>query len=957
MLKAEGSRSLTRQSSMMTLKKMGLGIVAVLFRVGSASASFYEYTYQGNPFDTFVPGSEPSQFTSKNAVVFSFVTNSVIPISTTFDLTNIVGGNFVLSPNVISWSVTDGKFSYGSSTVSSYLTNAFVTTNSAGNIVSWQFVTETNPNFFNPSSTIVSCGTAPCISSIGHSGVYAGEFDQVTPLIGQFLYAGYAATPGFWASPSLTPPPVPTQFWDGATTVGDGIVHGGSGTWNNSATNWAMSNGLSNTSWQAGIAVFAGAAGTVTVGDAISYQGLQFSTTGYTLTATGGGTLIPTGIAPVTVDAGLTATISASITGSGGLQTTGPGTLILSGANGYSGGTTISAGTLVLGNGGTTGSIAGSIIDDGTLAIDHSDTFTLGAGVSGSGGLAQIGSGTTVVAATETYTGATSVNAGVLEVDGSIASSSLTSVNNGGMLIGVGTVGNTQINSGGTFAPGAAGVPGTSMTVQGNLAFQSGALYLVQINPATSTLANVVTGTATLAGNVLAVFAPGKYMMHYYTILQSAGLNGTFAGLGTVNLPTDFVAILTYNADDVMLNIAANLPPAGLNGNQSNVANTLNNFFNSGGTLTPNFLTLFGSTGGNLANALSQLSGEASVDAEATAFKSMNQFLSMILDPFVDGRSGPPGGSALGFAPDQPASFPPDIALAYDSVLKAQPRAAAFDDRWTVWGASYGGAANTSGNPVVGSTNFTAQTFGFAAGMDRHFTPDFVAGFALAGGGTHWGLAEGLGSGRSDAVQAGVYATKYFGLAYVAANVAFANNWFTTNRTAFGGDQLTAGFNGHSYGGRVEAGYRYALPAMWTIAPYGALQVQNFHTPRYSETDLTAGGFGLTYNAMSAYDTRSELGARFDEPITLYGMPVQLRARLAWAHDWVDNPALQAVFQALPGSNFIVNGAAVPKNSALTTAGAELHLTRAMSFLAKFDGEFASRSQTYAGTGTLRYAW
>jgi uncharacterized protein with beta-barrel porin domain len=133
--------------------------------------------------------------------------------------------------------------------------------------------------------------------------------------------------------------------------------------------------------------------------------------------------------------------------------------------------------------------------------------------------------------------------------------------------------------------------------------------------------------------------------------------------------------------------------------------------------------------------------------------------------------------------------------------------------------------------------------------------------------------------------------------------------------------------------------------------------VQNFHTPQYSETDLTGGGFGLTYNAMSAYDTRGELGARFDEPTTLNGMPLTLRARLAWAHDWVDGPALQAVFETLPGANFIVNGAAVPKNSALTTAGAELHLTQAWSLLAKFDGEFAKVSQTYAGTGTLRYAW
>ena len=49
------------------------------------------------------------------------------------------------------------------------------------------------------------------------------------------------------------------------------------------------------------------------------------------------------------------------------------------------------------------------------------------------------------------------------------------------------------------------------------------------------------------------------------------------------------------------------------------------------------------------------------------------------------------------------------------------------------------------------------------------------------------------------------------------------------------------------------------------ITPYAALQVQDFHTPGYSETDLTGGGFAQSYNSMSATDTRSELGARFDD--------------------------------------------------------------------------------------------
>ena len=192
--------------------------------------------------------------------------------------------------------------------------------------------------------------------------------------------------------------------------------------------------------------------------------------------------------------------------------------------------------------------------------------------------------------------------------------------------------------------------------------------------------------------------------------------------------------------------------------------------------------------------------------------------------------------------------------------------------------------------------------------------------------------------------------------------LAFTNHWMTTNRIAFAGDQLDARFNAQSYGARVETGYRLPPPfpnggGRFGATPYAALQTQWFHTPNYSETDLTGGGFGLSYNAMTATDTRSELGARFDDRATVNDMPLILRARAAWAHDWVTNPTPAAVFQALPGANFIVNGATPPKNSALASAGAELHLTAKWSLTAKFDGEFAAGSQTYAGTGTLRYTW
>jgi uncharacterized protein with beta-barrel porin domain len=395
--------------------------------------------------------------------------------------------------------------------------------------------------------------------------------------------------------------------------------------------------------------------------------------------------------------------------------------------------------------------------------------------------------------------------------------------------------------------------------------------------------------------------------------------------------------------------------------NQNNVATALNNFFNNGGTLPPNFLSIFGLSGPALAHALSQLSGEDGTDADKGAFQLMSDFLNLMLDPWTGGAGGGSGGAtgggASGFAANDQPRLPPDVALAYDSALGTQPQPQNFAQRWSAWGSAFGGTNTTDGDPVAGSSNVTVNDYGFAGGMDYHVTPDALFGFALAGGGTNWNLAQNLGSGRSEAFEAGLYGKTDIGPAYIAAALAFSNNWFTTNRIAPLGDQLTAKFQGQDYAGRVEAGYRVAVLPMVGVTPYAAVQAQAFRTPSYSETDLSGAGFGLSYNAMNATDTRTELGARFDDLIIAGSMPLVVRSRLAWAHDWVSNPSLDAVFQALPGASFVVNGAAVPANSALASAGAELHMTSNWSLQAKFDGEFAAGAQTYAGTGTLKYAW
>jgi uncharacterized protein with beta-barrel porin domain len=671
--------------------------------------------------------------------------------------------------------------------------------------------------------------------------------------------------------------------------------------------------------------------------------------------------------------------------GTGGAANAGGGSGITSGGNGGSGGT----GALV-GNGGmisNAGTLLGGNGGKGGNVINGSDT----AGNGGNGGNAAFfgNGGSGMLSNTGTMTGGAGGNAGLLLGAGGtggqggrggagVVGAGITIINNGtiqggmggdgatradaimfmggtNLLTGTGTVGSFTLTGGSTFAPGS-GSAGSAMTVSGNLAFQSGAIYLIQVSPAAASFANV-SGSATLAGSVQTVFAPGGYVFRQYTILHSSGLSGSFSGVSG-NVAAGFAESLSYSATDVFLNLTAIVPTSGLSRNQSNVANTLNAFFNGGGTLPASFGPVFGLTGGNLGTALSQLSGEAATGAQQGAFQLGGQFLGIMLDPFVDGRGAGGSGPALGFAPEQPA-LTDEIARAYADVLKAPAmKASAFAARWSAWGGAYGGANRTSGDPaIVGSHDLNARAAGVAGGFDYRITPDTVVGFAVAGGGTNWSLAQGLGGGRSDAFQAGVYGATRSGPAYLAAALAYTEHWMSTDRFAFAGDHLTASFNAQSFGGRLEGGYRFATP-LSGVTPYAALQAQSFRRPGYSETDVNGGGFGLAFNGRTATDTRAEVGARFDRVAAASRDWVfTLRSRLAWAHDWVDDPTLTPLFQALPGASFVVNGAAPANNSALASAGAELRFAGGVTLLAKFDGEFAAHASTYAGTGTLRYTW
>ena len=154
-------------------------------------------------------------------------------------------------------------------------------------------------------------------------------------------------------------------------------------------------------------------------------------------------------------------TYAGVLSGSGSLSKTGSGILTLSANNTYTGATTLAAGTISINRAaalGTSGNITfgGGALQYGTgitadlssriknststILIDtnsNNATFSSAVDSTNSGGLTKNGTGTLTLSAANTYTGATTVNAGTLQAaaTGALANSTVINVNGGSFLV------------------------------------------------------------------------------------------------------------------------------------------------------------------------------------------------------------------------------------------------------------------------------------------------------------------------------------------------------------------------------------------------------------------------------------------------------------------------------------------------------------------------------------------
>ena len=234
-------------------------------------------------------------------------------------------------------------------------------------------------------------------------------------------------------------------YWDGvagwnATAPGAG----GTGSWADGSGSWDASKKAN----------FAGTAGTVTAATVTASNGLAFTTTGYTLT---GGTItlagVSIGLNAITTgtDGSVTTTINSALAGSAGIQKLGQGTLVLGGANTFTGGLTLSSGTLQISSDSNLGDAAGAVTLNGALKTTANVSLGSSRVISG-GGTLDIAPGTTLTSnGSFNLTSTNLSNAGTLDLQGATRS------------VGVLTFGTAAVVNG-TGAISASGLTATNVT-------------------------------------------------------------------------------------------------------------------------------------------------------------------------------------------------------------------------------------------------------------------------------------------------------------------------------------------------------------------------------------------------------------------------------------------------------------------------------------------------------------
>ncbi|HHK8055788.1 TPA: autotransporter outer membrane beta-barrel domain-containing protein, partial [Serratia marcescens] len=429
--------------------------------------------------------------------------------------------------------------------------------------------------------------------------------------------------------------------------------------------------------------------------------------------------------------------------------------------------------------------------------------------ISGHGGLTKQGIGTLVLTGNNTYAGPTLVNQGRLAVNGSVTSA--VSVQNGGIVGGSGTVGSLTARQGGTVAPGNS--IGT-LNVAGNVSFEPGSRYAVEVGPNGQSDRIQSSGSATIGGGEVAVTLENSANLltqsevrsllgQQYTILSAQqGVSGQFDAVAPNYL---FLGTgLSYQPTGVTLSV-------GRNGTSfASVAQTPNEravaaAADALAAGNPVYESLLGSgTAGEARQAFRQLSGQIHADI-ASALVNDSRYLREALNGRLRQAEG----------------------LASSSAIKA--------DEGGAWAQLLGAWDHASGD--ANATGYQASTYGVLVGLDSAAADDWRLGVAT--GYTRTSLHGGYGSkADSDNYHLAAYGDKQFGALALRGGAGYTWHRIDTKRSVNYGmqsDRDTAKYSARTEQLFAEAGY--SVQGEWlNLEPFVNLAYVNFENNGIAES-------------------------------------------------------------------------------------------------------------------------
>jgi outer membrane autotransporter protein len=764
-----------------------------------------------------------------------------------------------------------------------------------------------------------------------------------------FTYGGAAFAPGA-SPPADNPPPpppppppsaTPNVFWDGDGNPDNDNVEGGDGILTRTSGNLTREQGDINNSLPVVPAniIFGGMPGTVTIDTSegeIPVAGLRFRVNGYTITGdqltlagSGGGNnvIIETAALGGTMmngegegeetpinDADITALIESNLVGTGGITKIGAGTLVLTGINSFTGGTNLLEGTLI-GNSSTFGT--GAIANGATLVFNQLTNGIFGNGIYGTGTLIKRGAGRlTIIGDNSFLTGATRVEQGLLQVDGNL-SGSIVTVQSGARIGGIGTVGGLIVRNGATAAPGQS--IGT-LNVAGNVLFETGSTYEVELNSLGQADRIIATGTAAVQTGttlrVIKVDAPRLVLNTRYTVLTANATNGRTGSFTTLTGDTrvsQFINLTqTTDANNIYLNVAKTraFSAAGLTANQIAAA--------TGADAAGN---------GNLFTSIAYLQ----TDAEARAA--------------FDLISGELHASARSVAVE-------DSRFIREAVTNRLVESAGQDR--ALWMSGYGSWGDLDG--TGNSANLRRSIGGFFLGGEVFSNDSFTLGAVTGYGQGNINVSARGSTANTKDFHAGAYAGVRLG--GFNAKLAFAHMWrdISTNRIAsFTGfsNVLQANYDQRILQGLADVGYSIPLGSA-SVEPFGSVAWVRVSSDAFQEAGGTA---ALNVAKTSENFAVTNLGLRLGYNGQLKNGRIGLNASAAWRHVGGGDLENTGSMRFIAGPLFSVNGTPIAKDAAALSAQLSGMVGNGVSLAVGYSGQIGKSIDDHGikGNVTIRF--